>query len=172
MSTKSAKARPSKFSLTIQDRVQRNFLAVGEPRSQERASQVQHLWRLNLPDLSIHIPRTDKPAWFAWATRIPESASYWCSALGKVRPGERVVKALAPVGSDITDPFVIETAYKAAADRLRLGWEDGENHFASEKQRERDSEEERSRCTGKSSWVRSNSLVVWNCIFSVGEACW
>jgi hypothetical protein len=45
--------------------------------------------------------------------------------------------ALGPPDSDITDPVVIEAAYKAAAERLRRGWKDGETHFSSEKQRER-----------------------------------
>jgi hypothetical protein len=45
--------------------------------------------------------------------------------------------ALAPAGSNVTDPGVIEAVHNAAADRLRLGWKDDETHFHSEKQRER-----------------------------------
>ena len=64
--------------------------------------------------------------------------SYWCSALGKVGAIERLVKQLAPAGSDTNDPKVIKQAFKAAESRLRSGWkEPPEVHFSSDNQRRR-----------------------------------
>lgn len=62
--------------------------------------------------------------------------SYWCSALGKVGAIDRLVRQLAPAGSDTNDPKVIKQAFKAAESRLRSGWkEPPEVHFSFDNQR-------------------------------------
>ena len=69
---------------------------------------------------------------------LENGKSFWCSALGKVNAIERLVKQLAPAGSDTNDPEIIKQAFEDAASRLRSGWkEPPEVHFSSENQRRR-----------------------------------
>ena len=117
--------------------MQENHLAYGTPNSDARQEQVEFIWRKNLPDLHVHIPRTQRAEWFSWALGLNERTSYWCSALARVNPKGKLVKQFAPQGSDETDINVIAAAYNDAAQRLRTGWKDPETHFSSEKQRAR-----------------------------------
>jgi hypothetical protein len=95
------------------------------------------LWRSNVPDLHVHIDRSQKSQWFEWGMQLQKRTSLWCSALALVDPRGKLVRQLAPPGADYTDPDVIKRAYADAARRLRAGWTDQETHFSSENQRAR-----------------------------------
>ena len=98
---------------------------------------MEFIWKENLPDLHVHIPREKKEEWFTWAMKLKEKTSYWCSALARVDPTTRLVRQFAPLGSDTAGVNVVRAAYNMAAQRLRRGWKDPETHFSSEKQRAR-----------------------------------
>jgi len=121
-----------------QARISRNELAIGPARSQERQSQLERLWKMNFPDLHLHLSRAEKEKWFQWASRLKEGKSFFCSALGKVDAPAKLVRQLAASGADTNDPEVIKKAYSDAAKRLRDGWKRSpEEHLAPEKQRAR-----------------------------------
>jgi len=93
---------------------------------------------MNMHDLHLHIPRTDKEKWISWASKLDEGKSYFSSALSDVAPKGRLVEVLARSGADITDPNTIKQAYKDAEKRLRSGSKDTpEEHFSSDKKRKR-----------------------------------
>lgn len=58
-----------------------NGTASGEPHSEERIQQCKQLWKINYPDLHLHIPRESKSNWMEWATTRKTGSHYFASAL-------------------------------------------------------------------------------------------
>ena len=63
--------------------------AVGKPKSAPRVQQLEHLWRKNLPDLHMIIPREDaqKTTWLADMSTVAEHQYYYLHVLGQL-PGD------------------------------------------------------------------------------------
>ncbi|CAO3634825.1 unnamed protein product [Mucor fragilis] len=55
--------------------------AVGEPGSAERTSQVNRLWKMNIPVYHIGISRDAKEEWFQWANAIPRDKNIHMSSM-------------------------------------------------------------------------------------------
>ncbi|KAF7720695.1 hypothetical protein EC973_006325 [Apophysomyces ossiformis] len=58
-------------------------IALGRPNSPARASQVNYLWKLKLPDLFLHIQPTEEEAWRGWASNLAEGTFYFASSLNR-----------------------------------------------------------------------------------------
>lgn len=54
---------------------------VGEPGSAERRSQINRLWKMNLPVYHIGISREEKEKWFRWANSIPSNKNIHMSSM-------------------------------------------------------------------------------------------
>ena len=55
--------------------------ADGLPGSLERATQTEHLWTMNYPDLHIRIPHEQKDDWLDRANNVDEGTSYFASSI-------------------------------------------------------------------------------------------
>lgn len=97
----------------------------------ERQEQVEFMWRQNLPDLHVNIPRSKKDSWFQWALSRTQGKSFFCSAVGSTGASERIIKRYAPPGSDIQDPKIIVKSYEEARKCLVSGWTVSPDEFYS-----------------------------------------
>jgi hypothetical protein len=66
----------------------------------DKSSYNTYIWRANMRDLHAHIPRTRKSVWFECGMKLPENTFLWCSALASVDPRGKLVRQLAPLGSN------------------------------------------------------------------------
>ncbi|KAI9088489.1 hypothetical protein DFS34DRAFT_447133 [Phlyctochytrium arcticum] len=99
--------------------------AVGHRNSAERIRQVDILWRLNLPDLFIHIDRSQESEWRTWAMNLKTGKNYYASAMALASPVDKrrrqYLKTIAPASAVddawLDDPDQVKAAISA---RVRL----------------------------------------------------
>jgi hypothetical protein len=94
--------------------------AIDEAGSPERQQQVEFLWRQQLPDLHIHIPRSEKASWFRWANSIETNESFLCSALS-FPAAKPLIQQLVTLESGLDTPNTVQKTYNDAANRLSDG---------------------------------------------------
>ncbi|KAJ3011083.1 hypothetical protein HKX48_007038 [Thoreauomyces humboldtii] len=112
--------------LRAEERMERGEVAVGIRGSSERETQLWTLWKLDLPDLKIHMdPPVQRRAWMMWAREVKEGKHYFAVALhdsanrGDLDPLRHILAAFAPEGTvpgDNTwmeDPALRKAALKA-----------------------------------------------------------
>ncbi|KND03938.1 uncharacterized protein SPPG_01388 [Spizellomyces punctatus DAOM BR117] len=130
------------------DRVVRGFFAEGDAQSESRMEQVNYLWKVQYPDLMMHIPPGpgSEQQWKQWAASRKQGTSFYMSSLvlaSRVRgvPAMRnVLRPFAPEGAGdddswMQDPQLLQRAIEAKVAQMVAG--QPANHFSSEKQRER-----------------------------------
>ncbi|TPX73006.1 hypothetical protein SpCBS45565_g00121 [Spizellomyces sp. 'palustris'] len=130
------------------DRVVRGFFAKGDAKSESRKEQVDYLWKVQYPDLMLHVlpgPGSELQ-WKEWASSRKRGTSYYMSSpalASRVRgvPAMRnLLRPFAPddAGSDdswMEDPQLLQRAIEAKVAQMVAG--QPADHFSSEKQRER-----------------------------------
>ncbi|KAI7854918.1 hypothetical protein BDC45DRAFT_507213 [Circinella umbellata] len=133
-------------------RMGRYGTAQDKPIGDKRLDQVNKLWKMNYPALHIHISRSNKDAWYSWATNLNENEHFFASAMRHVgmqkhHPLRNALNIFRPAdqydsGSDIDDDdswlydedLVSEAAEKWGKSMKRHLPDD---HFSSENQRRR-----------------------------------
>ncbi|KNG80600.1 hypothetical protein ANOM_011551 [Aspergillus nomiae NRRL 13137] len=79
----STHTRP-RIAVAIRKELDRDIVsgfAVGERLSDKRRQQVYRLWKINIPELHVHIGRENANEWFLWANSISEGKSLYVDAL-------------------------------------------------------------------------------------------
>ncbi|KAJ8662511.1 hypothetical protein O0I10_001472 [Lichtheimia ornata] len=114
-------------SLGATQRMEAIGRAVGRPRSKERQHQVALLWKKQYPDLFVHIPSSDRDAWFKWANGVPQDRFYSLSALackshigaatGDDHPLKKLIKNFGPEGCEDDDWMEDEDQVREALSR-------------------------------------------------------
>lgn len=114
-------------SLGATQRMETIGRAVGRPRSKERQHQVALLWKKQYPDLFVHIPSSDRDAWFKWANGVPQDRfyslsalacrSHICAATGDDHPLKKLIKDFGPEGCEDNDWMEDEDQVRAALSR-------------------------------------------------------
>ncbi|KAI9104791.1 hypothetical protein DFS34DRAFT_691025 [Phlyctochytrium arcticum] len=136
------------------ERMIRGQQAAGAPRSPERNLQVQSLWKMQLPDVMLHLPpdTTDRESvWKRWALGLPTGTFYYASSLNRtqfIRPtaglSQSVMNAIrmfrpqnVAVNNDrwMSDPSLVKEALLAKGRNMASLLAPG--FFSSEQQRQR-----------------------------------
>ncbi|KAJ3172623.1 hypothetical protein HDU88_005953 [Geranomyces variabilis] len=123
-------------------RMERCGKADGAPNSAARASQVNYLWKLNIPDLHMHIPRTQEQAWRAWMSKRKRGKYYLGCVIHDTTPADVHTRAMlrqfAPEGLAMGDDWMADPVQRRKAlarkgQQLRAGLP--EDFFSPEAQR-------------------------------------
>ncbi|KAJ3154700.1 hypothetical protein HDU89_007940 [Geranomyces variabilis] len=123
-------------------RMERCGRADGAANSATRASQVNYLWKLNIPDLHMHIPRTQEQAWRAWMSKRKRGKYYLGCVIHDTTPADRYTRAMlrqfAPEGLATGDDWMADPVQRRKAlvrkgQQLRAGLP--EDFFSPEAQR-------------------------------------
>ncbi|KAI9099897.1 hypothetical protein DFS34DRAFT_513002 [Phlyctochytrium arcticum] len=76
------------------DRILKGFFAEGKPNSTGRVQQVDFLWKIQYPDLMIHLERpVTESAFKDWAMSRREKVSYYASSLASVPTASGIITA-------------------------------------------------------------------------------
>lgn len=126
-----ASAESEARSLGAIQRMENIGRAIGRPRSKERQQQVALLWKKQYPDLFVHIPSSDRDAWFDWANGVPQDCfyslsalacrSHICAATGDDHPLKKLIKNYGPEGCEDDDDWMEdEDQVRAALSRRSI----------------------------------------------------